>query len=75
MKELLVQFIADYLDKATRPAAHSNLLLRMDTRTDIIMGDDIKQVVTRCMKFVEDYESTWWWNRSKIVSNTLRTFD
>jgi hypothetical protein len=75
MKELFTQFIADYLDRSTRPFAQMNLLRGVDYYRAALEGEQVEVVVSSAMKFVERYEKSWPWKRSLIVARSLRTFN
>lgn len=70
MKELLTQFIADYLDGRTRPHAQANLLRNMEVNS--LIGEDMKLLVTRSMTFVDRYHKAWPWNRRQVIAQSLR---
>lgn len=74
MKDLYTQFIADYLDRNTRPLAQMNLLRGVELYREELVQQDIETVVTTAMQFVETYENSWWWQKREVIARSLRAF-
>jgi hypothetical protein len=69
MKEIFLSFIKDV--KARNRHAHTNLILALERYGAQLRPDQQNELLERILSFSNRYEKAWWWNKNKVIAETL----
>lgn len=72
MMELYYKYIANYVDKKTRPYAHSYLLQGIEQYNDQIEQVDKEFLLSKTLKFSFEYSRAVFWKKRKVLISALK---
>lgn len=72
MLTIYLNYIADYIQRTTRPNAFHRLMSEIQDNMPELTEQDAIELITKANRFTATYKSAWPWERPRIVAQAIR---